>query len=59
MNSTTLPPLTLNQNSDSTHIHQTFAAQLDTSIRLRQSTTADRLAKIKKLKEAVRFRRFW
>jgi aldehyde dehydrogenase (NAD+) len=53
MNSTTLPPLTLNQNSDSTHIHQTFAAQLDTSIRLRQSTTADRLAKIKKLKEAV------
>jgi aldehyde dehydrogenase (NAD+) len=53
MNSTTLPPLQSNQASESTPIQRIFTAQMDTAIRLRQSTTAERLAKIKKLKEAV------
>ena len=53
MNSTTLPPLTSNQTSETTHIQQTFAAQRDTAIHLRQSTTAERLTKIKKLKETL------
>ncbi len=53
MNSTTLPPLTSNQTSETTHIQQTFAAQRDTAISLRQSTTAERLTKIKKLKETL------
>ena len=52
MNSTTLPPLTSNQ-AETTQIQRTFAAQADTAIRLRQSTTAERLVKIKKLKETL------
>ncbi len=52
MNSTTLPPLTSPQ-AEATQIQRTFTAQADTAIRLRQSTTAERLAKIKKLKETL------
>ncbi|MDE2420322.1 MAG: aldehyde dehydrogenase family protein [Gammaproteobacteria bacterium] len=52
MNNATTSPFTSSQ-PEATHIQQTFAAQRDTAIRLRQSTTAERLTKIKKLKETL------
>lgn len=40
-------------DSAHTHIREVFERQRETAIRLRTSTTAERLAKIKKLKQAV------
>lgn len=51
MNSSVLSPTP--QTAESSAIQHTFSAQANTAIQLRQSTTAERIAKIKKLKATL------